>query len=176
LISAAIISDALKNKGTARQLIYESYLGYVLTVTRRYGIQSADEVDMVQDIFIEIFSSLERYDSRKGEFKSWLRRIAVNQVLKRKRKNTNMYVVSLEGTSLPIEDSQLGDLDAEYIINEISKLPEGYQTVFNLYEIDGYSHKEIGQQLNITPQTSKSQLSRAKKMLRNKLRKFVAKL
>jgi len=177
VITKSIISDALQNKGRARQLIYESYLGYVLTVTRRYSISASDEVDMVQDIFIEIFSCLDRFDHKKGEFKPWLRKIAVNQVLKRKRKNANMYLVSLDGVaSLTTADSELEEFDAEYIITEISRLPEGYQTVFNMYEIDGYSHKEIGQKLEISEQTSKSQLSRAKKLLRSKLRRFVVNL
>jgi len=169
------VHDALNNKGKARQLIYESYLGYVLTVTRRYGISISDEVDMVQDIFVEVFISLDRYDSGKGEFKSWLRKIAVNQILKRKRKGSNMYVVSLEQvSSQTTSDMQLAEYDAEYILDEIDKLPEGYQTVFNMYEIDGYSHKEIGKKLKISAQTSKSQLSRAKNLLRKKLRRFIA--
>ena len=175
MITNNIISAAAENDKGARQQIYESYLGYVLTIIRRYGISSSDEVDMVQDIFIEIFVSIYRYDSNKGEFKPWLRAVSVNQILKRIKKSKRLEIVGLNQDNDVKETSlQLGEYDTEYIVREIAQLSKGYRTVFNMYEIDGYSHKEIANKLSITVQTSKSQLSRAKSILRDKLSKFIA--
>jgi len=175
VISATTIAAATANDPTARQEIYEAYLGYVLTIIRRYGISASEEVDVVQDIFIEIFVSLPKYDPSKGELKPWLRAVAVHQILKRIKNSKRLQVAAISQET-EVEDTQLQlhQYDTAYILHEISQLSKGYQTVFNMYEIDGYSHKEIASKLKITVQTSKSQLSRAKNILRKKLRKFIA--
>lgn len=175
MITATTIQNAIVNKGVARQAIYQNFLGYMLTVVRRYGIAESDEADVIQDIFVEAFVSLSNYDSQKGEFTPWLRQLAVNQILKRKRKSKKMSIVELKTSSHEDQvDIVYEDFETGYILDEIQKLPSGYQTVFNMYEIDGYSHKEIGKALDISPQTSKSQLSRAKGILKKKLSRYLA--
>ena len=125
---------------------------------------------MVQDIYIQIFTNLDKYDERKGPFKPWMRSITVFTILKDLRKNKISFTKPLEEViESAFHSIDFSSSDTEYILNEISKLSPGYRAVFNMYAIDGFSHKEIAETLSISVQTSKSQLSRAKNLLRKKL-------
>ncbi len=126
--------------------------------------------DILQDAFIKIFSNLEKYEG-KGSFEGWMRRIVVNTALK------NYHKSSYQKEKIGLEDYQGGSLNPEVIsslheeeiLNVIAKLPDGYRMVFNLYVIEGFSHKEIAEQLKIQESTSRSQLVKARKMLQSKI-------
>ena len=170
-----IILSCIAGEPGAQRALYELYLPYLLTIVRRYGFSSSDEADMVQDIYFEIFTSLEKFDLNKGTPKPWIRSIAVHTILKTKRKKGLLQIVDTEESSLAqAHHLDLSSCDIGYILKAIRSLPEGYQTVFNLYEIDGFSHKEIGDMLGISVQGSRSQLSRAKLALQRKIRKIQA--
>mgnify|MGYP001801682792 CR=1 FL=1 len=126
--------------------------------------------DVMQEIYIEIFSSLSKFDPTKGEIKYWVKSIAIHKILNYQRKKGLEWV---DKEILPEYESYMPSVsekyDAEYLLKLISFLPDGYRTVFNLSVVDGYSHKEIGQLLGISESSSRSQLSRAKKLLQEKL-------
>ena len=130
--------------------------------------------DILQDAFIKIFSNLGKYEG-KGSFEGWMRRIVVNTALK------NYHKSSYQKEKIGLEDYQEGALNPEVlsslheeeIMNVIAKLPDGYRIVFNLYVIEGFSHKEIAAQLKIQESTSRSQLVKARKMLQSKITKLM---
>jgi RNA polymerase sigma-70 factor (ECF subfamily) len=125
---------------------------------------------MLQEAFINIFKNINQYKSL-GSFEGWIRRITVNaaiQVLqKRKIRFTEIKNVPFEPESR--DNSVLSDLEAEDLLKLISLLPDGYRTVFNLFVLEGYSHEEIAQMMKIETATSRSQLSKARAMLREKI-------
>lgn len=127
-----------------------------------------------EDVLVTAFTKvLERIGQYKGEgsFEGWIRRVVVNEALTYLRRNRSMYIeTELEAADRDPDYQHLSDhLEAEDLINMIQELPSGYRIVFNLYAIDGYSHKEIAEQLNISENTSKSQLSRARTFLQKLL-------
>jgi len=155
--------------------LYTLYLPYVLTMVRRFGIKNNDEADVIQEIFIEIFVAIETFDRQKGEFKYWLKSIALHKILniQRKQKRTKQTLL-IDSTLLDRIEStnifqSLIHLDENVLLELVHSLPNGYRTVFNLFVIDGFSHKEISEKLGIDVVTSRSQLSRAKSLLQKKI-------
>ncbi len=152
----------------AQKEFYEKFSGKMMGVCLRYMGGNDEAQDILQDAFIKIFNKLPSY-KQTGSLEGWIRRIIVNTALDHIRKNkkflNNVEVDSvtylLEGESFIIES-----LNAKDLLKIIHKLPEGYRMVFNLFAIEGYSHKEIAELLGVTVSTSKSQYSRARKMLR----------
>ncbi len=127
-----------------------------------------------EDVLVKAFTKiLDRIDQYKneGSFEGWIRRVMVNESLSYLRKNKSMYVeTDIEALDKePNYEKLENHLEAQDLLNLISELPSGYRIVFNMYAIDGYSHKEIGEQLGINENTSKSQLSRARSVLQKKL-------
>ncbi len=160
------IKACIRQEAQACKLFYETYLPYLLTIVRRYGITAHDEADYIQEIYVELFSSLEKYNDKRGALSTWIRTIAVRKILNLKRSKHNSKVVALEDYLEHKEVSISYDrYDAEYLLKAIKSLPLGYRNVFNLYEIDGFSHKEISEMLQISTSSSRSQLTRAKKAL-----------
>lgn len=119
--------------------------------------------DVLVTAFTKILDKIEQYKS-EGSFEGWIRRIVVNESLTYLRRNKNMYLeLDLEAANYEPDYQTISDhLEAEDLLKMIGELPSGYRIVFNLYAIDGYSHKEIAEQLGISENTSKSQLSRAR--------------
>jgi RNA polymerase sigma-70 factor (ECF subfamily) len=139
-----------------------------MTVCRRYGRTQQEAEDMLQESFIKIFSNLQSFNST-GSLYGWLKSITVNTSIKILQKRYNK-IVSEDIDAVydqSVEQNFHYDLHAEDLLAIISQLPVGYNSVFNLYEIEGYSHKEIGDLLNISESTSRSQLAKAKKILRS---------
>lgn len=165
------ISRCIAGDQAAYKRLYESYMPYFLTIVRRYGISSSEERDLLQDIFIEVFSSLERYKPALGSFKTWSRALAVYKILNHKRKRGLLkvsYIDEVQEDQATVE-VDLRDLDSAYIMKAIRDLPDRYQTVFNLYSIDGYNHKEIAKLLSISEVASRSHLHRARLSLKKSL-------
>ena len=135
-------------------------------VCRRYARHHMEAEDILQDAFVKVFRNLEKFEQR-GSFEGWIRRIVVNTALKNidKKSFANEQIggdLDHDPGAIPSVYSTLG---AEDLLQVIAQLPEGYRIVFNLYAIEGYSHKEIADMLDIGESTSRSQLVKARKML-----------
>ncbi len=142
----------------------------LMTVCRRYSNQSFDAKDVLQETFIKIFKHIDTFDPTRGNLEPWLRKIAVNTSLKYLKKQQLFYQRNNElSYDHGQEPSVYSDLDEEEMIAIIQDLPDTYRTVFNLYAIEGYSHKEIGKMLEIEEASSRSNLSRARQLLRIKI-------
>lgn len=165
-----LIKKCQKGDRKAFQSLYESYAPYVYTVCRRYNILDDNCADMMQEIFVEIFNSLNRFDESKGTFKTWIRTITVHKILAGRRKH-RLQVVHLDEAyqGEQTENEAIANLSKEDLMKLMEGMPDGYRTIFNLYAIDGYSHQEIAELLNIKAETSRSQLLRAKNWLKKNL-------
>jgi RNA polymerase sigma-70 factor (ECF subfamily) len=166
----ALISGCRKQNHLAQQQLYALYSGKMYSLCFRYVKNSIEAEDVLVGAFTKIFDKIDQFKG-KGSFEGWIRRIVVNEALTWLRKNRSMYVeTDLEKADYePDYESASDHLEAEDLLRMIQQLPTGYQIVFNLYAIDGYSHKEIAEQLNISENTSKSQLSRARVYLQKLL-------
>jgi RNA polymerase sigma factor (sigma-70 family) len=164
------IEGCKKQESKSQLKLYNRYANTIMAVCYRYMGNDFKAQDMLQESFVKIFQKIEMYNS-EGNFEAWIRRIAVNTCLDQLRKDKK------ERQNVQIEEELVGAIDsgileemaAEDIMDIVMEMPEGYRTVFNLYAVEGYSHKEIADKLNVSENTSKSQYSRAKKFLRDRL-------
>lgn len=163
-----IIQGCRQGQRYAQKQLFEYLAGVLLTVSRQYTPKTADPLDNLQDSFIKIFDKIHSFDPNKGNLESWSRRIVINTALDKLNKKGIEEVV-LEYDNLPeILESKIKDTeDIEQLMHIIAQLPDGYKQVFCLYEIEGYSHKEIAEQLQIKEATSRSQLNKSKQLLRS---------
>ena len=163
----ALITGCLQNDPSAQRELYNQYSPKMLSVCYRFSQSREDAEDMLQEGFIKVFTQMHSFQN-KGAFEGWIRRIIVhtciNLLKKHKKFNEN---VDLEyATNVYVrEDAIPALMQAKQVIECIRLLPVGYRTVLNLYAIEGYSHKEIGDMLDIEESTSRSQYTRAKAML-----------
>ena len=146
------------------------YSPILMTVARRYMSDGSAAKDVVQESFIKIIKAIPKYQST-GSFEAWMKKIVINTALQ--QKSLHRFKFELNGLeALPesvLPPQVYNDLAAEELIKIISSLPDGFREIFNLYAIEGYSHAEIGTLLKISESTSRSQLSRARKLLQQKL-------
>lgn len=135
----------------------------MFSICRRYISDSAEAEDVLVCGFTKVFAKIDQFKS-EGSFEGWIRRIMVNEALSYIRKNKSMYLeVEIEKADREPDYRQMQDqLEVEDLQKMVNRLPSGYRTVFNLYAIEGFSHKEIAEKLGISENTSKSQLSRAR--------------
>ncbi|MEO1518259.1 MAG: sigma-70 family RNA polymerase sigma factor [Bacteroidota bacterium] len=167
-----IIQDCIDNKREAQFLLFDTFSDFVIRICERYCPDVPTAKDLSQITFIKIFKNLSAFDVRKGSFKNWIQRIAINECLQFLRKKKLLVFVDDFSTvrlTEELEDDAPSDdhLLAHARIRElIDALPSGYRTVFLLSEVDGYSHKQIGEELGISEATSRSQLFKAKKALK----------
>ena len=165
-----LINLCRKGDRSAQKTLYEKYSSKMYGVSLRYVRNEAEAEDITITSFVKVFSKLDQFKS-EGSFEGWIRRIVVNESLGYIRKNNNMYLeVDIEYADREPNYDSLGTrLEAEDLLKLVQQLPVGYRTVFNLYAIEGYSHQEIADQLGISENTSKSQLSRARALLQKQL-------
>jgi len=165
-----LISKCRKQDGKAQKALYDKYASKMLGVCHRYIKDTDQAEDVMITGFVKVFEKIDQFKS-EGSFEGWIRRIMVNQSLSFIRKNKGMYLeVDIEVADREPDYKSLNDnLEAQDLLTLINNLPTGYQTVFNLYAIEGYSHKEIAEKLQISENTSKSQLSRARTLLQKQL-------
>ncbi len=165
-----LLAGCRKQSRVAQQQLYATYSGKMYALCCRYVKSSMEAEDVLVASFTKVFDKIDQFKG-EGSFEGWIRRIVVNEALTWLRKNRSMYVeTDLEKADYEVDYNQLSDhLETEDLLRMIQLLPTGYQIVFNLYAIDGYSHKEIAEQLNISENTSKSQLSRARVYLQKLL-------
>jgi RNA polymerase sigma factor (sigma-70 family) len=155
---------------TFQQELVVRYSARLMTVSRRYCRDLAMAEDNLQDSLINILRHIINYEER-GSFESWMTRIVINTALKSFKKSSfKNEVMDLEQVPItPIDPEVYSKMGAEELMALINKLPHGFREVFNLYSIEGYSHKEITALLGITESTSRSQLTRARALLRSQL-------
>ncbi|MCB0642738.1 MAG: sigma-70 family RNA polymerase sigma factor, partial [Phaeodactylibacter sp.] len=153
--------------------LFTRYAGKMLTVCRRYARHQMEAEDILQDAFIKVFDNIAKFQF-KGSFEGWIRRVVVNTALKNyQRSSYQKERIGLEPyDDRPLEPTAITHLQEEELLNLIGKLPDGYRLVFNLYVIEGYSHKEIADTLEIGESTSRSQLVKARKMLKDQIMKL----
>ncbi len=168
-----LIADCQRGVKSSQYELVRRYTGMLKTVCRRYAPDESKVKDLVQETFIRIFSNIENYQPT-GSFEGWMRRIAVRCSLQWLAKNYNKREAQPEvmPEGQPLLPKALENLAVAEIHALIAELPYGYRTIFNLFVVEGYSHKEIGHILNITESTSRSQLTRAKIILQKKLKKY----
>jgi RNA polymerase sigma-70 factor (ECF subfamily) len=161
-----LILGCKQNKATAQKRLYEMYSGKMYALCCRYVKNKMEAEDVLVTAFTKVFDRIDQFRN-EGSFEGWIRRVVVNEALTWIRKNKTMFLeTDLELAHREPNYHELdAELQAEDLVKIIQQLPTGYQLVFNLYAIDGYSHKEIAEQLNISENTSKSQLSRARTYL-----------
>ncbi len=150
-----------------QEILYHRFASKMYAVCLRYCKDAEDAQDLLQDGFVKIFKNLEKFRG-EGSFEGWIRRIFVNTSIEHFRKSLKNFSVS-DTQEVIVEDSSWNALDnlaEKDIIKMIQELSPGYRQVFNMYVIEGYSHKDIGEILGISEGTSKSQLARAKGILK----------
>jgi RNA polymerase sigma factor (sigma-70 family) len=171
---ADLIKGSLSGDRRMQERLYERYAPKMYSVCLRYASNSDDAQDLLQEGFIKVFKNLDKF-RHEGSFEGWVRRVFVNTCIEHFRRK--VYVNSItENEEKTIEDASVSILDTlaeRDIIELIRELSPGYRTVFNLYVIEGYSHREIGELLGISEGTSKSQLARAKVILQKKVQDFL---
>lgn len=156
--------------------LYKRFSSKMYAVCLRYASNSDDAQDILQDGFVKIFKNLEKFRG-EGSFEGWVRRIFVNTAIEHLRKKTPMVSIGeKEERALPLsEKNALDNLAEKDILALIQQLSPGYRTVFNMYVIEGYTHKDIGEILGISEGTSKSQLARARVILQDKVKEHLLK-
>jgi len=165
-----IIKGCIKKEPKYQRLLVVNYSSMLLTVSRRYTPINADAEDVLQDAFIKIFGAIKKFDPKKGALESWMRKIVINTALKRLSKKCFSHERTVERFEEIKQEPVVYDLlQAEDVMTLINTLPDGYRQVFNLAVVEGYPHKEIATLLDIQVSTSRSNLTRAKKLLREKL-------
>jgi len=166
-----LITRCLKGDSDAQRLLFEKYAPKMMSVCMRYMRDEHDAQDVLQDGFIKVFFNLKNYVA-SGTLESWIRKVIVNTALDQLRKNTKFSHTSdiwnIEH-KIKTTESTSDQLMADDLIKLIQELPNNYRTVFNLFALEGYSHKEIAEMLKITENTSKSHYFRARAILRTKI-------
>ncbi len=171
-----LIKGCLKGNPQMQEELYRRFSPKMYAVCLRYAQDSDDARDLLQEGFIKVYRNLDRYRG-EGSFEGWIRRIFVNTAIEYYRKKSLEYSRVSEKEETTIADADISVLDelaVKDIIGLIQELAPGYRAVFNLYVIEGFSHKEIADMLNISEGTSKSQLARAKSILQKKVEQFLS--
>lgn len=156
----------------ATRALYDKYAGYLTAVCSRYVANDSDVEDILQDSFLTFISGIGAFEYRgEGSLKAWMSRVVVNLSLKHLRNSKRIVFSDIGDIDRP-EEPDTESIPPDVIHQMIVSLPEGYRTVFNLYVLEGWSHREISQMLGITESTSASQLHRAKAMLATMIRNY----
>ena len=172
---AEVVENCLQGKESAMKKFYEHFQGFALSVCMSYCENRDDALEIMNDGFLKVFKNLDKIENIE-RIKPWLRRIMVNVAIDHFRKNAKKQSAQLPEN---IADPNYGDasvyakLSSEDIMRAVQNLPTNYRMVFNLYAVEGYSHKEIGEILKIAESTSRANLSLANGMLRERLKKIM---
>lgn len=168
LTDADLAQGCAQGNPKHQELLYKRYFSFAMAIGLRYTTTREDAMEVVNDSFLKAFNSIVDYDTFRP-FKGWLRKIIINTAVDHYRRN-NKYQSVIPLDTIPDTEGDEPDvsvnLDAEEILELFNQLPVPYRVTFNLYEIEGYSHEEIGEMLGIATSTSRANLTRAKKMLK----------
>jgi len=163
-----LIQESLAGDQLAFRTLYEQLSPKMYTVALRYMNSDHDAQDVLQDAFIRIYRKLSSFRFA-GSFEGWCRRIVVHTAIEHLRKSKSAQFGDIEDVQEGVDPKSLSNLQLADLMKAIAALPDGYRTVFNMYVIEGFSHKEIAEQLEISESTSKTQLFKA----RNQLQKVI---
>jgi RNA polymerase sigma-70 factor (ECF subfamily) len=175
LSEKTLLEGCVKNDRKSQESLYRLYAGEMYRICLAYEPDRDDAKDILQQGFLKVFRSIRNYNG-SGSLKGWVRRIISNTAIDYyRRKRAGGYTISLDELNDYAEpagdekDPQVG----EDLLREVERLPEGARLVFNLYAIEGYGHREIADKLGITEGTSKSQLNRARRILKERLKQII---
>ena len=169
-LETELIIACKKQNAKAQRALYDKHASYMLGLCKRYIKGEMEAEDVMIKGFMKVFTKIDLFEG-KGSFEGWMKRIMINEALGYIRKNKSMYLeMEIEAADKePDFDTLSTELEAMDLLKMVNGLPSGYRTIFNLYAIEGYSHKEIAELLGISENTSKSQLSRARMHLQKRL-------
>ena len=167
-----LIKKCVQNDRKAQAEVYQVYSGKLFAVCLKYSPNYQEAQDNLQDGFITIFEKIHQFN-HKGSFEGWMKRIIINSALQKYRQKNILTLVKDEIPDV-IESVEVNEekISMDFLLEKIQKLPDKYRMVFNLYILDGYSHKEIGELIGITESASRSQLTKAKGKLKEELKKI----
>jgi RNA polymerase sigma-70 factor (ECF subfamily) len=166
-----LIYGCCKGDRASQKALYERYCRKMLVVCLRYSKSTAEAEDILQEAFVKVFNSLKDF-RQEAKLETWITRIMVNTALNARRKKLYLYpMVDVENVDLPGEELCISGIHFTQLLEMIQSLPQGCQIIFNMFAMEGYSHKEIAEMLGISEGTSKSQFARAKSLLQAKLLK-----
>lgn len=169
-----LIKKCAKNNRKAQQEIYQLYAGTLFSICLKYSKNKQEAQDNFQDGFITIFKKVGQFKF-KGSFEGWMKRVMVNTILQKYRRKNVLNVVTDEIPDEVTVEVDTEEISLDFLLGLIQQLPDRYRLVFNLYVLDGYSHKEIAEMLQIAEGTSKSNLARARGILKDKIEAYQAK-
>ncbi|MGV3586062.1 MAG: RNA polymerase sigma factor [Adhaeribacter sp.] len=168
-----IIAGCKQEKPHFQEKLYQLYSRRMMAICVRYTNNRFEAEDIFHEAFVKVFKYINTHEG--GSFEGWMKRIFVNTAINHYHKNRK-YAAQLDYSaveeSVPAADDVLSNISSQELLLLINKLPEGYRVVFNLYVIEGYNHREIGEMLNIAEGTSKSQLAKAKGLLKKMLQQY----
>lgn len=166
-----LLKGCLEQERSSQKMLYRQYFGYSMSICLRYAPNREEAVEVVNDGFMKVFTRIRTYDPKRS-FKNWLGRIMLNTSIDHYRANHKHYhhdgLDKAEETEFPA--SVIDKLAYDELIGLVQQLPQSYRTVFNLHVIDGYKHNEIAEMLSISAGTSKSNLFKAKELLKTMIR------
>lgn len=166
-----LIKGCLKGDRKSQNLLFQQFGPMMLSVCMRYLKQKETAEDILINSFFKVFDKIGTYKS-KGSFEGWIKRIVINECLMEIRRKKSQYLtISLDETFVEPEVMYDKTLEYEDIVSLLKELPDGYRTVFNLYVMEGYKHREIAEMLGISVNTSKSQLILARRKLQKMIKK-----
>ncbi len=170
-----LIDELRRGEVGAEELLYNRYSATLMAISMRYmGRRDAAE-DLLHDAFIKILGSINKFKNRgEGSLRAWMSRIVVNTALEELRRQSRNRHLPLERADKELQEEEMPAvaIPQEILLSFIAELPEGYRTVFNLFCIEGYSHREIAKELGINEKSSSSQLLRAKRLLAAKIKSY----
>jgi len=174
-----LIEGCLGGDRKAQKALYERYSRKMYALCLRYVRYAEDAQDLLQEGFIKVYTSLERF-SDSGSFEGWIRRIFVNCALENLRRKDVLRdaadVNNIEYEDITDDEDDVSPISAEMLTQIIGELPSGFRTVFNMYAVEGYSHREIGEALGIQESSSRSQYMRARLMLQKMIKERINKI
>lgn len=163
-----LIEDCKKHERKAQERLYHMYAGKFFSLCLKYSPSYEQAKDNLQDGFIKIFENIGQYKG-KGSFEGWMTRVIINTSLKGYQNKTIFLSIKDEEIANPDVEIEVENLSVDFLTKIIEELPERYRLVFNLYAVEGFTHKEIAEVLKISEGTSKSNLSRARLKLKEKI-------
>lgn len=172
MVNQSLVNSVKNRNQDAFKKMYECCIRYVYAIVKRYVSNESDHQDIIQEIFARIYLSIDSFDENKGEFKYWLRRVTINECIQhyqKKKKAIKIVPIDSEVKMRENLNEEMIWLSDDEIMQSLNVMPDGYKQIFMLVVIDEYSHQDVGEILNISPETSRSQLHRAKKWLRENI-------
>lgn len=168
-----LIQKAKNGDSKSIEMLYKHFYGYAMSIALRYSNSREEACEIVNDSFMKAFDKLPQYNP-DNSFKGWFRKILINTSIDYYRKNIKYFaVMDIEKADAELSDPDIIDrLSTQDILGILRDLPELLRMVFNMYEIEGYSHNEIGDELGIPSSTSRTYLARAKRQLREKVQEL----